>query len=144
MSIGAPKGDPLSVMVITEEGICPCQPMPIAVSLRTRVRIRKASPMSLRELFAFIGEHRRSSTHQSTEEEGAQISRRVVELLAVPAPTHEIEAPFTKACGENDPTCYCEVGRLHGSWSQQGTYAGHPCIGQERILTARMTLFFRQ
>jgi len=34
-SIGAPKGDPPSVMVITEERTLGCQPMPIAVSLRT-------------------------------------------------------------------------------------------------------------
>jgi hypothetical protein len=82
--------------------------------------------MSPRKLFASIRERCRRSAQQSTEEEGAQIKRRVVELLAVPTPTQKIEAPSTNACGENDPTSYCDVGRLHWFWSQQGSYAGHP------------------
>ena len=81
--------------------------------------------MSPQKLFAFIRERRRRSAQQPTEEEGAQISRRLRELLAVPAPTQEVETPSTNARGENDPTCYCD-GRLHWSWSQQGTYAGYP------------------
>jgi len=88
--------------------------------------------MSLGELLAFITGHGRRSAHQSTEEEGAQISRRVVELLAVPTPTQEIEAPSTKACSEN-PASYCDVGRLHWSWSQQGTYAGHPASDRREV-----------
>jgi hypothetical protein len=82
--------------------------------------------MSLGELLASIREHRRDSAHQSTEEEGAQISRRVLELLGVPTPTQEVERPSTNACGENDPTCCCDVGRLHWSWSQQGSHVGYP------------------
>ncbi len=66
--------------------------------------------MSLGELFASLREHRRRSTQQSTDE-GAQITRRVLELLAVPNPT-QVETPSTNARGENDPTCYCG-GRLH-------------------------------
>jgi hypothetical protein len=82
--------------------------------------------MSPRKLFASIRERCRRPVQQSTEEEGVQISRRVAELLAVPTPTQEIEAHSTNACGENDPASCCDVGRLHWSWSQQGTYAGHP------------------
>jgi hypothetical protein len=55
--------------------------------------------MSLGELFASIRERRRRSAQQ-----GAQISRRVLELLAVPTPT-QVETPFTKARSENDLAC---------------------------------------
>ena len=71
--------------------------------------------MSLGELLASIREYRRDSAHQSTEEEGAQTSRRVLELLAVPTPTHEVEMPSTHACGENEPTSCCDVAHLHSS-----------------------------
>ena len=59
--------------------------------------------MSLGELFASIRERRRLA-QQSSEEEGAQIMRRLQELLAVPGPTR-IAAPLTKAPSENDPVC---------------------------------------
>ena len=59
--------------------------------------------MSLRELLASIREHRRRSAQQSYEK-GAQITRRLQELLAVTKPTQEIETPSTNVCGENDPT----------------------------------------
>jgi hypothetical protein len=58
--------------------------------------------MSLGELFASIRERRRRSAQQSREE-GAQIIRRLQELLAVPTPTHEVEMPFKNARIENDP-----------------------------------------
>jgi hypothetical protein len=99
-------------MVITEEGTSSCQPTsPIAVSLRTHAEEERCPPMSLGELLASIREHRRDSAHQSTEEEGAQISRRVLELLAVPTPTQEVETPSINARSENDPACV--QGRQH-------------------------------
>jgi hypothetical protein len=58
--------------------------------------------MSLGDLFASIRERRRRSAQQS-HEEGAQIRRRLQELLAVPTPTHEVEMSFTNARTENDP-----------------------------------------
>ena len=72
--------------------------------LATQIRIRKALPMSLGELFASIRERRRRAAQQAYEE-GTQITRRVQELLAVPTPTQEVETPFTKARNENDSTC---------------------------------------
>ena len=69
--------------------------------------------MSLGELFASIRERRRRSAQQS-HEEGAQIMRRLQELLAVPSPPQEVAASFTNARIENDPTGYRD-GRLH--WS---------------------------
>lgn len=57
--------------------------------------------MSPRKLFASIRERCRRPAQQSTEEEGAQISRRVAELLAVPIPTQEVETPSAYA-GSND------------------------------------------
>jgi hypothetical protein len=58
--------------------------------------------MSLGNLFASIRERRRRSDLQSYEK-GAQIIRRLQELLTVPATTHEIEMPFTSVRIENDP-----------------------------------------
>jgi hypothetical protein len=66
--------------------------------------------MSPLKLFASIRERRRRSALQSLEE-GTQIMRRLQELLAVPSPTQEVAAPFTKALIENEPTGYRE-GRL--------------------------------
>jgi hypothetical protein len=57
--------------------------------------------MSLGEWFASMRERRRRSAQQAYEE-GAQITRRLQELLAVPAPTQEVETPSTNACSEND------------------------------------------
>jgi hypothetical protein len=85
----------------------------------------RPSPMSPRKLFASIRERCRRSTQPSTEEEGAEITKRVLELLAVPTPTQEIETLSPNAGSENAPTSYCDVGRLHTSWSQQGSYAGY-------------------
>jgi len=59
--------------------------------------------MSSPKLLASIRERRRRSAEQSYEE-GAQITRRVLELLGVPTPT-QVETPSTNACGENDPKC---------------------------------------
>ena len=67
--------------------------------------------MSLAQLFASIRERRRRSAQQPYEE-GAQIRRRLQELLAVPKPA-QVETRSTNAC-ENDPTGYRD-GRLH--WS---------------------------
>jgi hypothetical protein len=60
--------------------------------------------MSPRELFARLRERRRRSAQQTTEEEGAQITRRVVELLAVSTPT-QVETPSTNAGSEDDSAC---------------------------------------
>jgi hypothetical protein len=87
--------------------------------------------MSLKELFASITGHGRHSARQSTEE-GAEIMRRVLELLSAPAPTQEVEASSTHACGENDSTSYCD-GRLHYFWSQQGSYAGYPASDRREV-----------
>jgi hypothetical protein len=54
--------------------------------------------MLLQKLFASIRAHRRS-TQQRTEEEWAQISRRLQELLDVTKPT-QVEMPFTKPAVE--------------------------------------------
>jgi hypothetical protein len=59
--------------------------------------------MSLGELFASIKERHRRSVQQQYEE-GAQITRRLQELRAVPTPTL-IAAPFTDTRIENDPLC---------------------------------------
>jgi hypothetical protein len=59
--------------------------------------------MSPLKLFASIRGRRRRSAQQSYEE-GAEITRRVLELLAVPTPT-QVETPSTNARGGNDPTC---------------------------------------
>jgi hypothetical protein len=57
--------------------------------------------MSLGDLFASIRERRRRSAQQSSEK-GAQIRRRLQELLTVPSPTHVVEMSFTNARIEND------------------------------------------
>jgi len=64
--------------------------------------------MSPLKLFASMRERRRLAAQQSLEE-GAQIMRRLQELLAVPTP-QEVAAPFANACIENDPTG-CRDGR---------------------------------
>jgi hypothetical protein len=63
--------------------------------------------MSLGDLFASMRERRRRSAQQSCEE-GAQIIRRLQELLTVPTPTHEVEMPLTNVRIENDPA-YAQV-----------------------------------
>jgi hypothetical protein len=87
--------------------------------------------MSLSELFALIKERRRRPAHQSTEEEGAQITKRLIELLAVPTP-RQVETPATKTGITNDPTCYCD-GRPHWLWSQQGSHVGYPASGKREF-----------
>jgi hypothetical protein len=67
--------------------------------------------MSLGELFASIKERRRHSAQQPYEK-GAQIRRRLQELVAIPIPTQEVAAPFANARIENDPTGYRDA-RLH-------------------------------
>jgi len=59
--------------------------------------------MSLGELFASIKERRRRSAQQPYEK-GAQIRRRLQELVAFPTPTL-VETPFTNARIETDPVC---------------------------------------
>jgi len=66
--------------------------------------------MSLGELFASITERRRRSAQQS-HEEGAQIRRRLQELLGgVPTPGQTVETPSTNASSENEPACPLNVG----------------------------------
>jgi hypothetical protein len=89
-----------------------------------KVKQERPRPMSPRKLFAFIRERRRRSAQHSTEE-GAQITRRLQELLAA-APTQEVDTISAKARSENDPTSDCDVGRLHWSLSEQGGYVGYP------------------
>lgn len=60
--------------------------------------------MFLRRLFASIRARRRS-TQQRTDEEGAQISRRLQELSDVTKPK-QVETP-TKAHSGNDPGHVC-------------------------------------
>ncbi len=57
--------------------------------------------MLLAELFTSIKERRRLSAQQSYEE-GAQITRRLKELLSVPNPTLA-ETPSTNARSDPDP-----------------------------------------
>jgi hypothetical protein len=87
--------------------------------------------MSLRELFASIRERRHRSAQQSTDEKGAQITRRLQELFAVPTPT-QVETPSTNTGSENDPTCYCE-GRPHWLWSQQGSHVGYAASDKREV-----------
>ncbi len=69
---------------------------------------KKGPPhMSPLKVFTSIRERRRRSAQQSLEE-GAQIMRRLQELLAVPSPTQEVAAPFANERIENDPTDYRE------------------------------------
>jgi hypothetical protein len=75
--------------------------------------------MSLGELFASITERRRRSAQQPYEE-GAQIKRRLQELLAVSSPTQEVEISFSHARIENDPAA--QEARLNLGFSA-------PCIG---------------
>jgi len=79
--------------------------------------------VSLGTLFASIKERRRRSAQQSLEE-GAQIRRRLQELLAVPTPTQEVGTSFTNARIENDPTGYREsdlddISEDHGAYSHR-------------------------
>jgi hypothetical protein len=78
--------------------------------------------MSLGELFASITERRRRSGQQPNEE-GAQIKRRLQELLAVPSPTQEVEIPFSHARIENDPAA--QEARLDFGFSA-------PCVGETK------------
>jgi hypothetical protein len=57
--------------------------------------------MFLQKLFASIRARRRS-TQQRTDEEGAQISRRLRELLDVTKPA-QVEMPFTRAHSGSGP-----------------------------------------
>jgi hypothetical protein len=59
--------------------------------------------MSLGELLASISERRRRSAQQSYEK-GAQITRRLQELLADPTPRQEVETPSTNGCSEKRPS----------------------------------------
>ena len=77
--------------------------------------------MSLGELFASITERRRRSAQQPFEE-GAQIKRRLQELLAVPSPTQEVEIPLSHARIENDPAA--QGARLN--------LFSAPCIGETK------------
>ena len=78
--------------------------------------------MSLGKLFASITERRRRSAQQPYEE-GAQIKRRLQELLAVPSPTQEVEISFRHARIENDPAA--QGARLNLGFSA-------PCIGETK------------
>jgi hypothetical protein len=61
--------------------------------------------MSLGELFASIRERRRRSVQQRYEE-GAQIRRRLQELLAIHIPTpSQVAQPFTDSPIGNHPLC---------------------------------------
>ena len=76
----------------------------LAATFAIPYKKKGSSPMSLGTLFASIRERRRRSALQSYEE-GAQIMRRLQELLAVPSPPQEVAAPFANARIENDPVC---------------------------------------
>ena len=96
--------------IVTEA--CDCRhirdPVPMsALSYRsfpaTQIRTKKALPMSLGEMFASIRERRRCSAEKSSEE-GAQIMRRLQELLGGSMPTQNVEVPPRTASSETDPT----------------------------------------
>ena len=57
--------------------------------------------MSLGELLASISERRH---RPQSYEDGAQITRRLQELLADPTPTQEVETHSTNACSEKRPS----------------------------------------
>ena len=74
--------------------------------------------MSLAKLFALIRERCRRSVQQSSYEDGAQITKRLQELLGVPNPT-QVESPpptpelkTTENCVQADKTT---GGKLSGS-----------------------------
>jgi DNA-binding response OmpR family regulator len=72
------------------------------VSLRENQRTELASPMFLQELFASVRAHFRRSTQQRTDEQGAEMARRLQDLLDVRKRT-QIETFSTKARTEKDP-----------------------------------------
>jgi hypothetical protein len=80
--------------------------------------------MSLGELFASITDRRRRSAQQSYQE-GAQIKRRLQELLAVPSPTQEIEIPFSHAVLKTTQHPFLSEARLNLDFSE-------PYIGETR------------
>jgi hypothetical protein len=61
----------------------------------------RLSKLALGELFASIRERPRRSEHQS-HEEGAQIMRRLQELLDVRTTTQKVETPSANASSENE------------------------------------------
>jgi hypothetical protein len=61
----------------------------------------RLSKLALGELFASIRERRRRSAQQSREE-GAQLRRRLQELLGVPVLEEQVETPSTNAGSENE------------------------------------------
>ncbi len=66
--------------------------------------------MSLSEFFASRTERRRRSAQQSYEE-GAQLRRRLQELLGgVPTAGQTVETPSTNASSENEPACLLNAG----------------------------------
>jgi hypothetical protein len=73
-------------------------------------------------LFASIRERRRRLAQQPYEE-GAQIKRRLQELLAVPSPTQAVEIPISHVRIENDPAAL--EARLNLGFSA-------PCIGETK------------
>jgi len=83
--------------------------------------------MSLGELFASITERRRRSAQQPYEE-GAQIKRRLQELLAVPSPTQEVEISFSHTRFETDPAA--QGARLNLGFSA-------PCIVRPKPILTR-------
>jgi hypothetical protein len=69
--------------------------------------------MSLKEnCLLRLRERRRRSVQQSYEE-GAQIRRRLQELLGAPTPMQEVETPSTYAFSENEPACCSTKPRLN-------------------------------
>jgi hypothetical protein len=80
--------------------------------------------MSLSEFFASRTERRRRSAQQSYEE-GAQLRRRLQELLGgVPTPRQTVETPFTNDCSEiNSHNSSVDVGN-HPATS--ATIESHP------------------
>jgi hypothetical protein len=63
----------------------------------------RLSKLALGELFASIRERRRLSARQS-HDEGAQIRRRLQELLGVPVSEQQVETPSTDASSEAEQT----------------------------------------
>jgi hypothetical protein len=81
-----------------------CQGTTLQLVILVILHKKKGLPVSLGTLFASIKERRRRSAEQSLEE-GAQIMRRLQELLGVPTPTQKVGTSFTNARIENDPVC---------------------------------------
>src|ERR1019366_1119495 len=105
--------------------------------------------MFLQKLFASIRARRRS-TQQRTDEEGAQISRRLRELLDVTKPA-QVEMPFTRAHSGSGPgyahrektgtSARPIISSVPVVKRSKRVYPQQPQVSEEAIAASRTTLW---